>query len=699
MKHTIFTALAVILSSAAIYSQNKTPWTEEGVRQIAQSDNEAIIVNNCSLLTQEGYFYFAEILVDRLLEFQPTSSNYNYRKGFLAIEIRKDVQEAIPRFEIAVKNVNPNYDMYSPKEKSAPADAFYHMGRCYHLNEQLDLAKINYESFLQLTRKNSELIEETKMRLKQVELARELIKNPVNCTLKNIEGGVNTQYPDYSSIVSFDGSALYFTSRRPWENNKSEKLRNPKDYTYMEDVYVSYLGDDDVWSTPVRLDFCKPDRNEATIALSTDEKRLYLYEDITGNGDIYYSDFSKNEFNEIVRLENNKINTVYWETHIMTSHDGSLLVFSSERPGGYGGRDLYICKKMNGQWSEPENLGPHINGPYDEDAPFFSVDNKQLYFATNDERSIGGFDILISEIQKDGSWGKPKNIGYPFNSCNDDLFYTTTVDGLRGYLTSYRSNGKGEKDIYEIHNDFLGVKSISVLKGEVLTTTGELLPDEMIFQAKITCHDCESSPVNHIIYTRKRDGKFMTGLKPCKEYTITYIDDKDGKVMGEESFKTECNQEYHEIFKYLKIDVKNRVVVFPKEELANVEVVDYKNLELKYYFDYNKNKINVKKGDLRDFAKEIKDQLKNGRQKVTITIESSASTVPTKTFSSNEELAKLRAENMKYDLLEFFEKGKESTGKVTIVITQTIVQGPPYEQDFKNSEKYRPYQYVFLKTE
>src|SRR5690606_40047937 len=64
-----------------------------------------------------------------------------------------------------------------------------------------------------------------------------------------IEGGVNTQYPDYSSIVSFDGSALYFTSRRPWENNKSEKLRNPKDYTYMEDVYVSYLGDDDVWST------------------------------------------------------------------------------------------------------------------------------------------------------------------------------------------------------------------------------------------------------------------------------------------------------------------------------------------------------------------------------------------------------------------------------------------------------------------
>jgi tetratricopeptide (TPR) repeat protein len=688
-----------LLFTIYAFSQDKSPWTESGVREIAKSGSEAAIVNNCSMLTQEGYLYYAEILVDRLLEFQPTSSNYNYRKGYLVTEIRRDYAAAIPYFEIAVKSVSPNYDMYSPKEKSAPIDAHYHLGRCYHFSEKLDPAKQSYQTFLSTSRKDSELIPDTEMRLKQLDVAKQLIASPINCQLKNLDGGINTAYPDYSSVVSFDGTSLYFTSRRPWENGETNKLTDPKLNQYPEDIYVSYL-ENGSWSSPARLDFCKPERNEATIALNTDEKRVYVYEDLTGNGDIYYSDFYNNRFNEIKLLDNKGINSPYWETHATASHDGSILVFSSERPGGYGGRDLYISKKVNGAWGEPTNLGAEINGPFDEEAPFISVDNKQLYFATNDQRSIGGFDIMISEMKSDGNWGTPKNVGYPFNSTNDDLFYTTTVDGLRGYLTSYRSNGKGEKDIYEVSNNFLGVKATSVIKGEVVTTDGSLLPDDLIFMAKITCNDCETQPVNHIVYTRQRDGKFMTGLQPCKSYTLTYIDVADNKVMGEETFKTECDDEYHEIYKRLTIDVKNRVVVFPKEEvLTPVEVVDYKNVELKYHFDYNKNKLTVKKGELKDFVKEIKTQLENGRQKVTITIESSASQVPTKTFNSNDELARLRGENTKYDLLDFFEKDKATAGKVTVVVTKTIVQGPAYEKDYKNSDKYRPYQYVFLKTE
>ncbi|HNR86110.1 MAG TPA: hypothetical protein PKN38_05830, partial [Taishania sp.] len=92
-------------------------------------------------------------------------------------------------------------------------------------------------------------------------------------------------------------------------------------------------------------------------------------------------------------------------------------------------------------------------------------------------------------------------------------------------------------------------------------------------------------------------------------------------------------------------------------------------------------------------------QLADGREKVTIVIESSASYVPTKTFDSNEELAKLRAENMKYDLLDYFDKNEATKGKVTIVISKAVVQGPEYVKDRNNTEKYKPYQYVFLKTE
>lgn len=704
MKKILAIAFLIFVSITS-YSQ-KTPWTESGVRNIAKSESESSILSNCSMLTQEGYLYYAEILVDRLLEIQPNSPNYNYRKGFLVLELRRDYLTAIPHLHRATLNVDSNYDMYSTKEQSAPIDAHYHLARCYHYDEKLDLAAEQYQLFLNSTRKGSELIAESQLKLKQLEIARKLIKKPIDCQLKNLGEAVNSEYADYSSFISFDGTSLYFTSRRPWEDGKSDKHIDPKNNQYTEDIYVTYLDLDSSWTSPIRLDFCLPERNEATLAISTEEKRVYTYNDLTGNGDIYYSDFYNNQFNEIKKLEDQNINTEYWETHAMVSHDGSILVFSSERPGGYGGRDLYISKKTATGWSEPVNLGPGINGPKDEDAPFISVDNKQLYFGTNDERSMGGFDIMVSESKSNGTWSDAKNIGYPFNSTNDDLFYTTTADGLTGYLTSYRAGGQGEKDIYEVKSNALGLNSTNVLKGEVVTSDGTLLPEEMIFMAKINCLDCETGPVNHILYTRKRDGRFMTSLQPCKTYTLTYIDAADEKVMGEETFKTECTDQYKETHKQLVIDPVERVVIFPKDpaeesvvEASPVVITDYKNIELKYYFDYNKNKLSVKKGELKDFVKEIKKQLEDGREKVTITIESSASYVPTKTFNSNDELAKLRAENMKYDLLEYFEKDKETTGKIVVSVTKAIVQGPQYEQDGKNREKYRPYQYVLLKTE
>lgn len=684
-----------------MYSQHKTPWTEKGVREIASTGSENSIVNNASVLTQEEFFYYAEILVDRLLEIQPNSPNYNYRKGFLMLELQKDHRKAIPHLEIAVTKVNPNYDMYSANEKSAPTDAHYHLARCYHYSEELDKAKEHYQLFLDKTRKTSELIPESQLRLKQIDLAQQLIAHPVDCTLKNLGDRVNSSAPEYSSVVSFDGSALYYTSRRAWENGSADKYIDPRSNLYGEDIYVSYLDLDSTWMDPIRLEFCLPERNEATIGLSVDERRMYVYQDTTGNGDIYYSDFYNNQFNEIKLLENKAINTGYWETHIFVSPDGSLMIFSSDRPGGYGGRDLYISRKTGNSWSEPVNMGPNINGPKDDDSPFISVDNKQLYFGTNDARSIGGFDIMISEVQADGTWGVAKNIGYPFNSTNDDLFYTTTVDGKTGYLTSYRSDGYGEKDIYEVKTGFLGVKSATVLNGEVLTTDGSLLPENLIFMAKVNCLDCDSGPVNHLLYTRQRDGKFSTALQPCKTYTLTYYDAADNKVMGEETFKTECSEEYREIYKTLEIDPVNRVVVFPRDIPIEEPVVvsDYKNIELKHFFDYNKNKLSVKKGELKDFVKAIEKQLESGREKITVTIESSASYVPTKTFGSNDELAKLRAENMKYDLLDYFEKNKNTAGKVIVTIAKTIVQGPAYEQDGKKQDKYKPYQYVFLKTE
>jgi hypothetical protein len=654
-------------------------------------------------MMQDGFIYFADILADRLLEINSQSSNYNYRKGFVTLKLHVNYEKAMPYLIIATNDLDPNYDAYSHKEKSAPTDALYHLARCYHLNEEIDLAIENYQKFLDLTKRESELIPVAKLNIKQCDVAKVAIQNPVNVRLKNIGAGVNTKFPEYSSVVSLDGSSLYFTSRRTWANNESENFKDFGIDQYPEDVYVSYMDKDSSWIEPRILDFCIPKKNEATMAVSTNERRIYLYQDSIGSGDIFFSDFYTGKFNDIQPLKEKGVNTEYWETHAIVSPDGTKLFFVSDRPGGFGGRDIYMCyRNEDSTWSKPQNLGTKVNTAFDEDAPFVSVDNRMLYFSSNGEKSMGGFDILLCDLLTDGTWSESRNIGYPFNSTNDDAFYTTTVDGLRGYMTSTRKGGYGENDIYEIQNDFLGVKNVAVFKGKIKTADGSLLPEDFALTFRLSCDDCTESDKNRTLFPRLKDGMFMTGLKPCKTYRISYINATDNNTMHEETFATECKTDYQEIYRELILDVPTRTIIIPKDTVIDIDPVDvttYKNIEFIHYFDYNQNKLTISKGELKKFVKEIESQLKGGRERVTINVYSSASNVPTRTYDTNDKLTKLRAENMKYDLSTHFESNSDFVGKVNVVIVSAIVDGPEYVKDSKDKKKYRPYQFVGLKTE
>jgi hypothetical protein len=135
----------------------------------------------------------------------------------------------------------------------------------------------------------------------------------------------------------------------------------------------------------------------------------------------------------------------------------------------------------------------------------------------------------------------------------------------------------------------------------------------------------------------------------------------------------------------------------PAMPIDPVEVSNYENYEFKHNFGYNKNKLSTSRGDLKRFVKKIEKELKKGRQSITIKIVSSASTVPTQTYGTNEKLSEVRAENMKYDLLNHFKK--KYADRVNIVVVETKVGGPAYEEDAENKDKYVPFQFVELKTE
>lgn len=542
MKKHLFTILLGVLPFLA-----SAQLTELDVRRMVKDASEQELVIECSRMLQEDYYYFAEIIVDKLLQMNPQSSNYHYRKGFIMLDSRQDFEGAMPHLFMAIKETKKNYDMYSAGETAAAVDAYYHLARCYHLDYQLDEAKKYYQMFIDNSNKKSELIPKAELRIIQCDVAKYQVAHPKNVIVRNIEAPVNTTDPEYSPTISLDGRSLYFTSRRRWQDSSTDIYKDPKLNQYPEDIFVSYVNDDGTFGEPIMLDFAQARINEASVSISSDEKKIYVYKDQDGFGDLYYSDFKNQEFEELFHIKNSDVNTRYWETHCSVTRDGLQMYFVSDRPGGLGGRDIYrIVKLPNGKWSEPINLGPEINTPYDEDCPFIAVDNKTLYFSSNGNTSMGGFDIFMTIRDENDVWAPPITLGYPINSTSDDVFYTTTADGLKGYLSSQRKGGMGEKDIYEIQNDYMGIRSISLLRGEFRMTDGSPIGDDVV--ALLSCDNCNNEELIDVDL-RIKSGKFFSALDRCKDYTLKLYSDSGKRYLETHRFTTLCNDQNEEIEK------------------------------------------------------------------------------------------------------------------------------------------------------
>lgn len=531
--------------------------TESDVRRMTKTASEPELIIESSSLILEKKLFLAEIIVDRLLEINPNNANYNYRKGLILLNSNLNFKQAISFFNKALPVADKDYDFFSITDTTCSNEIYFYLANCYHLDEQIDKAKEYYTISIKLNDKSSEIVKKSKLNLIQCDVAKRLTDSPKKAKINNVGIGINSELPEYAPVISLDGKALYFTSRRPWKDDSTKRFKDPLLNNYPEDIYVSYRDalNKNGWTTPEKLSFCEMARNEATIAVSSDERIIYVYQDNTGGGDIFYSDFNSNKFQQVKPLEIKNVNSKYWETHCTLTIDGLNMYFVSDRPGGFGGRDIYrIVKLPDGNWSEPKNLGPTINTEFDEDAPFIGANNKSLYFASNGPESMGGFDLFLSLRDEDNNWSLPINMGYPINSSGDDIFFTTTIDGRRGYFTSFRNGGNGEKDIYEIQNDELGAKNIAVLKGLIKTIDNKPLPSSILISIK--CLNCEDN-IGKLVYVKSRDGSYFQTLEACKNYEISYFNGSETNILFNETFTTACDSEYEEINKEFILDTDN----------------------------------------------------------------------------------------------------------------------------------------------
>lgn len=467
------------------------------------------------LLLEENY---PMALRNFLTAYQIDSSgaNINYKIGLCYIKLSSERAKAERFLEKAVLNVSRAYDDVEPTEKAAPVEAYLYLGQVQHINYKFDEAIANFERYkATIPPKKLEKIQYIDHQIEASKNAKEFVASPSKILITNPGDTINSQYPEYSPVISADESVLAFTSRRETSTGGLRTISNE----FFEDIFISHKKENGEWSTPVGIDEnINTNGNEATINLSADGQQLLIYKDDNGDGNLYISDLEGDRWSIPSKLGSD-INTKYWETHACISADGNSLYFVSDRPGGYGGRDIYKCVKLpNGNWSLARNLGPIVNTAYDEDGVFIHPDQVTLFFSSQGHKSMGGFDIFYTSATGDGKWSEPINIGYPINTTDDDIFYVVSSDGKRAYYSSVKSGGFGDKDIYLISlEEGAKTQAIALLVGKIIIPKGETLSPEN----EIDVTDVESGGMG-IYKANTKTGKYILSLMPGKTYELSY---------------------------------------------------------------------------------------------------------------------------------------------------------------------------------
>ncbi|MEO6902812.1 MAG: hypothetical protein ABI315_06645 [Bacteroidia bacterium] len=634
-------------------------------------------------------------LYKKLDSINKDNADINFKIGFSYLNSATYKTKAIPYLEFAVKNITKNYKQGDIQEKKAPLSTYYYLGKAYHLNYEFDKAIEFYKKYNDALGKGLKYMKEVKSTNHDIETCiygKELIKSPKKVIVTNLGDGVNSIYPDYAPTVSLDEQTLIFTSRRKG-GTTDLKLPNGE---YFEDIYISNF-DGKKWGKAASIGTkINTPAHEATVNLSADGQKLLIYKDTEG-GNIYISELKGNEWG-VPQSLNAPVNSPYWESHACLSADNQVLYFVSDRPGGYGGRDIYKCLHLpNGQWGIPQNLGDSINTQYDEDGVFIHPDGKQIFFSSKGHTSMGGFDIFTSVINdENGNWSKPVNYGYPINTPDDDIYLVTTMDGKRAYYSSDKEGGYGEKDIYMLTFPEYEPRDIAVLIGSIVNKTSQSIVNNKIF----IINNSSKDTVRQLV-ANSNTGKFGTTLPIGEKYTVDYTVN-DHKFYSD-TIETKRGKGYVVINPLVEF---NGDPVFAQKDASLAKVLDtlktkgceIQNLNFEIHFKYNRKEIDTHLKEYQAFINSFIACIKTN-SKLIITIESSASTVPTRKFKSNEQLAQMRADDAQKQLIKTLrKKGIIESQLIFNTPFKSLVQGPEYSKDaISKKTEYEENQYIKIK--
>lgn len=424
----------------------------------------------------------------------------NYKIGICLYSLKTNKTESLLYFEKAAAG--------------KIVEAYYYLGNLYHRSLKFQEALKAYDYYKNYKGEknfNDAEIEHLKGCTKNAVV---MMKNPVTVSIKNIGNLINSIYPDYVPLISADESIMIFTSRR---KNSTGGLLDANG-EYFEDIYISYKKDTG-WTVPQSISSnINTNTHDACVALSKNGEELFIYrtgENLT-QGDLYSTKFNGKDWTLPEKLGSDINSQESSEPSASISTDENVLYFSSNRPGGYGEKDLYrVVKLPNGEWSKALSLGPVINTPYNEDAPFIHPDGKTLFFSSQGHKNMGEYDIFKTTMDENGVWSAPENLGYPINTVEDDIYFVISVNGKIGYYSSNRNSGYGATDIYVLSMSDVDFQ-LSVIKGLVFSANSP----KQFLDAEITLIDDENNEVMGIYKTNMLTGKYILIVDSRKKYKI-----------------------------------------------------------------------------------------------------------------------------------------------------------------------------------
>ena len=355
---------------------------------------------------------------------------------------------------------------------------------------------------------------EVSRRIGMANMAKELTAFPAEMSIRNMGALLNSKDHDYCPIITADGNTMYFTSRR---EGSTGAMRDPSGQ-FFEDIYMAKRVDE-IWSNATNVGApLNTFVQDATVGLNPDGSSMIIYrtaQNLT-SGDLYECNRHLGLWQPPSKMTD-RINSEFHEPSATISPDGSEIYFTSDRDGGFGGRDLYRIRKLpNEQWSLPLNLGPTINTPYDEDAPFMHSDGTTLFFSSNGHSTMGGYDIFKSTLvdYDMNGWTPPENMGYPLNTVNDDIYFCLSEDGQTGYFSSERAGGLGGQDIYQITFPSSQLEYL-VVRGVVTDASEEPI------KARIMLADRAGEELIGVYTANAKTGRYLMVVEPNEKYTMT----------------------------------------------------------------------------------------------------------------------------------------------------------------------------------